>query len=951
VVDRRTSRIVAGERSPGRRLLEREPELAEVGRVLSQGGVLVVEAGAGVGKTALIDEACHRAAGSGRMVLRARGSELESGFAFGVVRQLFERRLSVASADERAVLLSGTAPAVGALFLDASAPEAVGDTSFAMLHGLYWLAANLAGRTPLLIAVDDAHWADESSLHWLSYLAARVEGLPLALLVTQRPGEPASVDPPLLAVRSVAGAVVRPTLLTPTAVTTLVRDALGPGVSVDLCSAAHEASGGNPFYLGELLRSLQFDGGGDEVDPGSLVLREPRDVARHVLARVRRLDPRALRLAQAVAVLGDDAELAHAARLAEVEVASARRIASGLVRLELLGADVPPRFIHPIVRQAVEASMSGEERETAHRAAARLLAEHGAPAGRVAAHLERLRPAGDAEVTGHLRTAARLALESGSAAAATRLLRRALSEPPPPADRLAVLREAARAEWHAGHPTARLHLEEALRLASDARMRAEIALELGIVHNGGFRWTEAVDVLERAVDEFGGRDDPLTARLEGELVASGLHDARTAARVLPRLEQLIARRVEGATAEAVATSEGIVALLTGQPAALAAISLEQALARATPRAENWERRAALLYVLVAMERYTAVEAALPAMLDEAARLGSSSGLIATQCCLGLLRLRLGALPEADAAARVALVVARDGDFQPGLPFAATLLAEIAVEAGELEEAQALLDLLPPRDWPAGVATALIPAVRGRLRLAQGRAAEALADFETCLDLWSPDLWAMEMRDSGYLLAHAGAAEALLLLGDRERARAHAEAGLCDMRRFGAPRALGIALRVSGLAREDTGSLERLRESVAVLRASPALLERARSLAALGTALRRSGSRSAAREPLTEALDLGARCGARPLIAQLREELRVAGARPRRNWQIGVESLTPSELRVVRLAAEGRTNRQIAQSLYLSLKTVETHLARAYAKLGVGGRAELSGVLPLSTTGC
>jgi DNA-binding NarL/FixJ family response regulator len=136
----------------------------------------------------------------------------------------------------------------------------------------------------------------------------------------------------------------------------------------------------------------------------------------------------------------------------------------------------------------------------------------------------------------------------------------------------------------------------------------------------------------------------------------------------------------------------------------------------------------------------------------------------------------------------------------------------------------------------------------------------------------------------------------------------------------------------------------LSASVATLRSSPALLERAHSLAALGAALRRSGQRAAAREPLAEALDLAARCGARPLVAAAREELKATGARPRRAWRTGVEALTPSELRVARLAAEGRSNREIAHELYVTLKTIEGHLARAYAKLGIDGRGQLADAL-------
>jgi DNA-binding NarL/FixJ family response regulator len=167
--------------------------------------------------------------------------------------------------------------------------------------------------------------------------------------------------------------------------------------------------------------------------------------------------------------------------------------------------------------------------------------------------------------------------------------------------------------------------------------------------------------------------------------------------------------------------------------------------------------------------------------------------------------------------------------------------------------------------------------------------------------------------------------------------------------LGTPRALGIALRTAGLAHGGDAGLALLAESVERLRDSPALLERSRSLAELGAALRRAGERAAARDHLADALDLAARSGARPLMARIREELNAAGARPRREWRTGVEALTPSELRVARLAAEGRSNREIAHELYVTLKTVEGHLARAYTKLGISGRPQLAEALEMKKT--
>jgi DNA-binding CsgD family transcriptional regulator len=933
-----------------RTLLEREREVAAVQQFVEGGsGVLLIEGRAGIGKTALLEVATRRAHDLQRDILSARGSELEAGFAFGVVRQLFERRLASAGVDEREALLAGSALAGRRLLLGQVGEATASDTSFAVLHGLYWLAANLAARRPLLIAVDDAHWADEPSLRWLAYLAPRLEGLGLALLVALRPGRPALMASPLLALRGEAETVLRPALLSEGAVAAVVRALAGSAASDQLCTALYRASGGNPLYLTELLRAIDLHARPlAELDPGEVLAGGLEGIARRVVARVRGLEPHALGLAQALAILGDGCELRHAARVAGVEMAEAARLAEGLVRLEVLAADASPRFIHPVVRAALEASLDSHERDAAHHSAARVLHADGAPAGQVAAHLVGVRPSGDGWVLARLEEAAQAALESGAPQAAARLLGRALAEPPPAAARVRVLRAAARAEASAGRATACGRLEEALRLTADPRERAEIALEVAEVYAALFRWVDAVEVIERALADLGDADVALAARLEGELVVAGLHDARGAARVGPVLARLAAHQ-QAAPGEALAVAQGMARFLAGRPVDEIAVPLEQSLARAGSQVDNWDTRAALLWVLVASERFASVEDALTPLLAEAQRSGSARGFVAAYSTLGLLELRLGALPEADAAARVALRVLQEGDFAPGLGFAATVLADIAVEAGEYAEAQALLDLLPPAGWPAGVGTVLIPAARGRLRLAQGRAAEALADFETCLTLFGADVWGMPIRETGYVHARSGAALALLRLDQRQRACELADAELADVRVFGAPCALGVALRVAGLVRGGEEGLELLRGSATALRGSLALLERAHSLAELGAALRRAGHRAEARDPLGEALELAARCGARPLAARVRDELKAIGARPRRAWRTGVDALTPSELRVVRLAAEGASNREIAHELYVTLKTVEGHLARAYAKLGVEGRGELAPLVRAENT--
>ena len=924
-------------------LVERDSELAAIEAFVPRGGVMVIEGGAGLGKTSLLEAACAIARREKRSVLRARGSDLERDFAFGIARQLFERRCADAPADERAALLAGPARPVGALFLCDDSSSAEPDAGFAVLHGLYWLTVNLADHAPLLLAVDDVHWADEASLRWLAYLAPRLDGPSVSLVAALRPDEDASRSPPMVAVRAAAAATIRPSLLSRQAVGVVVRNALGSRADDDVGELAHRATGGNPFYLHELLRVLEraADCSGLRALDDLAGLGGIDGVAVQMRARLQSLHPAALGLAQSLAILGDGCDLRHAAAVAGIAMDEATSLATDLVRLAVLGGDMPPRFIHPIVRHAVAQTLSSAEQDAAHRAAARVLHAERAPPGQVAAHLGPLRGAGDQWVVERLRAAARAAIAEGAPAAAADLLERALAEPPGSGIRVDVLGEAARAQQLAGREGACRRLEEALAITADRVRRAQLASELAQAHAALFRWTDAVEVLEGAL-----ADAPAaaTVQLESELVAVGLQDARTAPRALRVLERLSRRRLSGPPAAAVAMAQGMVAILTGRPADEAARPLRTALSSVDTAVESWDMRAALLWSLLTAEHFGAVETALVPLREEADRSGSSRGLVAMYSTAALLKLKLGDLAEADAAARIALRVVQEGDFARGLAFAATVLAEVAVAAGQLDEAHALLDLLPHDDLPAGVGSVLIPAARGRLRLAQGRAQEALREFEVCMALWQPQVWGMQMSDAGYVHARTGASQALLVLGDVRRARELAEAELADTRRFGGRRAIGIAMRAAGLAWGGAQGLEMLAESANVLGESPALLERAASLVEWGAALRRAGQRAAARRVLTRGLDGAARCGARPLAARAREELHVAGARPRRDWSVGVEALTPSELRIVRLARDGRTNREIAHELYVSIKTVEGHLARAYGKLGIAKREGLDRAL-------
>ena len=428
------------------------------------------------------------------------------------------------------------------------------------------------------------------------------------------------------------------------------------------------------------------------------------------------------------------------------------------------------------------------------------------------------RPAGDGWVLARLREAAQAAMESGAPQAAAGLLDRALAEPPPPAQRVGVLREAARAEASAGRETACVRLEEALRLVAEPRERAEIALEVAEAYAALFRWVDAVDVIERALAELGEADEALAARLEGELVVCGLHDARRAARVAPVLGPP-RRSPAGDRGEALAVAQGM-ATVAGRPAGGRdrGARWSRRWRAPDPRSENWDTRAALLWVLVAAERFgdgrgRARADARPrstAPVRRAAWWRPTARSACSSC--GSARCRRPTRRPGSRCACCRRVTSRRGS-----AFAATVLADVAVEAGELDEAQALLDLLPQAGLargrrhgahPGGPRTAAAgPGPRrrgaGRLPRPAGRCS-------------APTCGACAIRETGTCTRAPAPRSRCCGWASAQRACELADAELADVRVFGAPRALGIALRVAGLARGGTEGLALLGESVAAL---------------------------------------------------------------------------------------------------------------------------------------
>jgi predicted ATPase len=399
-------------------LLERERELAEISAALGRasrgaGQALIVDGAAGIGKTALLDVAREQARARGDLVLFARGGEYELEFPFGVVRQLFEPVLASLGEEERARVLAGAAALAASLLGAVGASEFAGeDRSFTMLHGLYWLTANLADKQPVAAIVDDVQWADGASIRFLHYLARRLDGLAVTLILASRTGEDVS-EPSILARLSAEPSVfeVRPAPLSAEAVETLTTHMFGHAPAAEFTAACVQSTGGTPFLVHELLRALRED----RALPTSAAAERvpqigPSTVAHATLLRLSRLRESAVALAQSVAVLGPAAETRFAAELAGVDPSDALSDADTLVAMGLLMPGSPLTFAHPIVRAAVHEDLGEGRRTLLHGRAADLLARAGGDPDAIAGHLLLAAPLGRADVAERLRAAATGAL-------------------------------------------------------------------------------------------------------------------------------------------------------------------------------------------------------------------------------------------------------------------------------------------------------------------------------------------------------------------------------------------------------------------------------------------------------------------------------------------------------------------------------------------------------------
>ncbi|MDT0436630.1 ATP-binding protein [Streptomyces doudnae] len=939
----------------GRALFERESELTAVDEALGEltgthgdgtgpppgprGGLLAFAGRAGIGKTTLLAEVRRRAAARGCTVLSGRGGDQEQRVAFHVARQLLQPQFAgLAAADLRASLGSWydiVGPALGLCApTDGPPPDQQG-----LRDGLDWVLTHLTVlRAPMVLVLDDAHWADPESLGWLAAFAPRAEQLPLLVVVAYRPDElPDHAD----AFRRLPGrAGGRPLDLEPlsaAAVARLARVTLGTAPDDAFCRECWAVTAGNPFETVELLAKVRDRG----VTPTESAAHLLRDLAAAVkgsglVARLERLGTSTVRLAWACAVLGTEIPPALAAAVAGLGHEEAADAVDALRGARVLTGVETLEFVHPLIATAVYRAVPAGFRVALHGQAAWCVTDAGLGPSAAARHLLETHPEGDTWTVGRLRAAAEETLRAGAPDAARSYLARALREPPPAEDRAAVLYELGRASLLTEPATTVNHLRAALdEPVSDPGLRQNIVYRLSQVLAHSDRLAEATDTLAREIRATG------DARVRLRMVAEQFmwdafradepdHPARS--RRLARL----ADRLQGRDL----TERYIIGLRTwdavqrGEPARVALRHAERALAGGLRWAEP--DRGFEVPVLVALafmyaDRPGRTEELFAAGIADYERRGWRGGHLSfAYTLLGYLRYRRGRLVEAEELAGAGLRLAeRVGSGTPAHWYAVGTLVEVLLARGRVDEAaRTAADHSFGAPFPAAVVFPDAQTVYGQLLLAQGLhqlAADELGAAGRRLEprgirnpAWCP--WRLH-------LARAESRD------DPERAAATALEAVARARQFGAPSAIGQALRVAAEVTPGPDRVRRLAEAVGHLERSPAAYELACALVALGAELRRTGRPGAAAEALHRGLDTAAQCGADALAGTARAELAAAGLRPRRLRTAQSDALTGRERAAARLLAAGRTEPEVARELRTDEPTVVRLLSAVYRKLG------------------
>jgi DNA-binding CsgD family transcriptional regulator len=909
------------------RLVGREHETARVRAFLAglAGGpaALVLEGDSGIGKTALLEATVAEA--GGLRVLRARCAEAESGLAYAGLADLLGRVagpvLTALPAPQRRALevVLGRAE-VGQ---DAVEPQAVGRATLQVLE-------TLAAATPLVVAIDDVQWLDAASARTLAFAVRRLAPLPVGVLLTRRGAGgplPLGLDDTLPLWRR------EQLLLEPLATNDLellVEERLSQPLPRALRRRMAAAAGGNPLYALELVAAQRRSGGARDD-----LLALPARLERLLADRLGRLPAEATEPLAAVAGLAAPTVALIASVLGEDAMAA---LDAALDAEVLLVEEGRLRFSHPLLAVAASARLAPSASRALH---ARLAATVGDPEER-ARHLVLAAHGPDADVAAAVEQGADRARARGAPEAAAELADAAVRLTP--AGQVEEVRRrqiAAGYHWVAAGELrrGRTHLTAALEGATAGRARADLRWRLGMLLLADGDLPGAVELLEAALAESRG-DQALQAMVARRL--GGLYWWQGRPQEALRLMRLaldLAQALGDPRAQLDALTMGVFAFLfAGELPADLPARLEQLARAAGPLQPHEDPQLGLATVDLAVGDAGSAADRLERLHRRAVEQGDELGLVWAPALLADAELARGGWPRAQGLAEEALRTARR--LTSPMLVARGLLAAATVDAhlGNAEAARSGAVELIEVAGQAG----LVPfaqeghAVLGFVALSGGDAQAAHAELGPLL----VRLRELGIREPTWARLAWSELDALIELGRLDQAAALAEDLEARGRALDRPFALASAARARGLIHAARGDLEGARAELHRALAEHDRLgwpfERARTLLALGVVLRRGKQKRAARQALEQAAALFDGLGARPWSARTAAELARIGGRPP-----ATGGLTPTERRVAALVAEGRSNREVADLLFLSVKTVAAHLTSAYAKLGVRSRAELA----------
>ena len=930
-----------------RRLFERDESLLALRAALTKaqrgrGSLQMIEGHAGVGKTALLEHVAEEAFDRGFTVLRGRGKEREREVPLVMVEDLFRSYVLPLGSEERNSLLQGSAALAASLF---EQPHSAWQETGSVFEGLFSMTANLAERAPVAILIDDGRWVDAVSVRFLAYLAARIQDLPVALVIATRIYEPdlAHSAAELRQQPMCQRLPVAP--LSRTATDKIVR-IFFPQATDRFCGACFEATTGNPFYLRELLTGL--DGvieTGTDHEAAEVHEQGPHTVAQSVHRRLSSMDEGAVRLAQSVAVLDENAELALAARLAGVDVDSATEWAASLAACGILNPSEPLSFVHPIVRTSTYKHIDPAVRVEVHEEAVRVLHSAGAPPERLAPHVLLAGEVEGVRTDEVLRAAATRAMSRGAPQIAIDYLQRVLAGSLSTDDRVEALVELGEAEAMGGYPRAARRSAEAANLCSDSEQRARARVRIARALLGAGRRREAAGVIVPGFEELGKNDDRLRNELEATFLFAGLIEPslrEVAAQSMERVVQRTKTGVLGADRAAIANSAYYLTA-SGEGLERAVELARQAYGQGAlfeddPGDEFTPIVVSSVFTLA--DRFTASIEVCDRAIAEARSRGSINGFASALVNRTYPLRHAGRIPDAITDAQRAIDARRFG-WKLFLTSAHAQLAHARMDSGDLSTAGTVLRSIDEDEHKQMPEFGLFLEARGRWHVLCERPDEARADLEEA---------ARRLQSSQYLSQPTLSAWPQYLVrasvgtDHDERAAEVAEAFLGRARRWGAPRGISLALRTAALVERGDGRIEMLREAVSQSERSEAMVEKALAQVALGRALTDAGQKAEARDWLRRGVHHARVLGVFLLAAQGLRLISDAGGRPRRLALTGVEALTPAERRVAQMVASGLSNREVAEALFVTVKAVEAHLGKVYRKLGISSRLKLAGAL-------